>query len=112
MDQPLVTVRRVVITGLRDYNLGLGGLKFHIRGNHFFKLFRSLHYTFFSVISSIQTLSFVTGENILFWLILQDIRHWPLIPPLPSYGRGRERPGARYMSLIHGNGLTDVIITG
>ncbi|KAK8941934.1 putative polygalacturonase [Platanthera guangdongensis] len=42
----------------------------------------------------------------------QDIESWLLIDPLPSYGRGRERPGGRYMSLIHGNGLTDVIITG
>ncbi|GAA0142266.1 lyase [Lithospermum erythrorhizon] len=38
--------------------------------------------------------------------------NWPLIPPLPSYGRGRERPGGRYMSFIHGDGLHDVIITG
>ncbi|CAN4077594.1 unnamed protein product [Withania somnifera] len=29
-----------------------------------------------------------------------------------SYGRGRERPGGRYMSLLHGHGLHDVIITG
>ena len=32
--------------------------------------------------------------------------------PLPSYGRGRELPGARYASFIHGNGLRDVVITG
>ncbi|KAK7276710.1 hypothetical protein RIF29_17855 [Crotalaria pallida] len=42
----------------------------------------------------------------------QDSLNWPLIPPLPSYGRGRERPGGRYMSLIHGDGLQDVVITG
>lgn len=42
----------------------------------------------------------------------QDAESWPLIDPLPSYGRGREKPGGRYMSLIHGDGLTDVIITG
>ncbi|XP_051130077.1 probable polygalacturonase [Andrographis paniculata] len=41
-----------------------------------------------------------------------DTEQWPLIAPLPSYGRGRERPGGRYMSLIHGDGLEDVIITG
>ncbi|XP_042036717.1 probable polygalacturonase [Salvia splendens] len=41
-----------------------------------------------------------------------DVGRWPLIAPLPSYGRGRERPGGRYMSFIHGNGLHDVIITG
>ncbi|KAG2625444.1 hypothetical protein PVAP13_3KG207447 [Panicum virgatum] len=42
----------------------------------------------------------------------QDTSSWPLVDPLPSYGRGRELPGGRYMSLIHGNGLQDVFITG
>ncbi|KAJ3686259.1 hypothetical protein LUZ61_015423 [Rhynchospora tenuis] len=42
----------------------------------------------------------------------QDTRNWPLMDPLPSYGRGRELPGGRYTSLIHGNGVRDVIITG
>ncbi|KAI5595256.1 hypothetical protein BDE02_03G125900 [Populus trichocarpa] len=42
----------------------------------------------------------------------QDTGNWPLIAPLPSYGRGRERLGGRYMSFIHGDGLQDVIITG
>ncbi|XP_058100351.1 probable polygalacturonase [Magnolia sinica] len=42
----------------------------------------------------------------------QDTTNWPLIDPLPSYGRGRELPGGRYMSFIHGDGLRDVIITG
>ncbi|KAK2664264.1 hypothetical protein Ddye_002838 [Dipteronia dyeriana] len=42
----------------------------------------------------------------------QDTNNWPLIPPLPSYGRGRERPGDRYMSFLHGDGLHDVVITG
>ncbi|KAJ4775692.1 Pectin lyase-like superfamily protein [Rhynchospora pubera] len=42
----------------------------------------------------------------------QDPQDWPLIEPLPSYGRGRERLGPRHISLIHGNGLTDVVITG
>ncbi|KAI4368040.1 hypothetical protein MLD38_016650 [Melastoma candidum] len=37
---------------------------------------------------------------------------WPLTAPLPSYGRGRERPGPRYESFIHGYGLRDVVITG
>ncbi|KZV31767.1 putative polygalacturonase-like [Dorcoceras hygrometricum] len=41
-----------------------------------------------------------------------DTNRWPLIKPLPSYGRGRELPGGRYMSFIHGDGLRDVIITG
>ncbi|KAJ0980029.1 hypothetical protein J5N97_015503 [Dioscorea zingiberensis] len=37
---------------------------------------------------------------------------WPIIEPLPSYGRGRELPGGRHQSLINGSNLTDVIITG
>ncbi|CAL9085639.1 unnamed protein product [Musa textilis] len=41
-----------------------------------------------------------------------DTWNWPLTDPLPSYGRGRELPGGRYMSLIQGNGLRDVTITG
>uniref|UniRef100_A0A7N0ZXM8 Polygalacturonase n=1 Tax=Kalanchoe fedtschenkoi TaxID=63787 RepID=A0A7N0ZXM8_KALFE len=42
----------------------------------------------------------------------QDPNEWPIIEPLPSYGRGRERLGGRHISLIHGDGLTNVIITG
>ncbi|CAI9274512.1 unnamed protein product [Lactuca saligna] len=42
----------------------------------------------------------------------QNTANWPLIAPLASYGRGRERPGGRYISFIHGDGLHDVIITG
>lgn len=41
-----------------------------------------------------------------------DSRDWPIIDPLPSYGRGRELPGRRHQSLIYGYNLTDVIITG
>ncbi|GMH06698.1 hypothetical protein Nepgr_008538 [Nepenthes gracilis] len=42
----------------------------------------------------------------------QDPEDWPIIEPLPSYGRGRERLGGRHISLIHGNGLSNVVITG
>ncbi|CAN8327228.1 unnamed protein product [Cochlearia groenlandica] len=42
----------------------------------------------------------------------KDIDEWPIIEPLPSYGRGRERPGGRHISLIHGDNLTNVVITG
>lgn len=42
----------------------------------------------------------------------QDTDEWPVIDPLPSYGRGRELPGRRYISFIHGDGLEDVVITG
>ncbi|MQL74630.1 hypothetical protein Taro_007012 [Colocasia esculenta] len=42
----------------------------------------------------------------------QDMNEWPLIDPLPSYGRGRDAPGGRFSSLILGSNLTDVTITG
>ncbi|KAI7753854.1 hypothetical protein M8C21_032008 [Ambrosia artemisiifolia] len=42
----------------------------------------------------------------------QDPEEWPIIKPLPSYGGGRERLGGRHMSLIHGDGLENVVITG
>ncbi|KAL6861673.1 hypothetical protein ACP4OV_017373 [Aristida adscensionis] len=42
----------------------------------------------------------------------QDINEWPIIDPLPSYGRGRDKIGGRYASLIGGSNLTDVVITG
>ncbi|KAG9458041.1 hypothetical protein H6P81_002549 [Aristolochia fimbriata] len=43
---------------------------------------------------------------------IEDEKYWPLMPPLPSYGLGREHPGPRYGSLIHGQNLKDVVITG
>lgn len=42
----------------------------------------------------------------------QNPQDWPVIDPLPSYGRGRERPGGRHISLVHGQNLVDVVITG
>lgn len=42
----------------------------------------------------------------------QDPEEWPIIEALPSYGRGRERQGGRHISLIHGNSLRNVVITG
>ncbi|KAI3938288.1 hypothetical protein MKW92_048183 [Papaver armeniacum] len=44
--------------------------------------------------------------------ILLNEELWPLMPPLPSYGVGREHAGPRYGSLIHGQHLKDVVITG
>lgn len=46
------------------------------------------------------------------WLGLQAESLWPVISALPSYGRGRELPGPRYGSLIHGQYLEDFVITG
>ncbi|XP_010255224.1 PREDICTED: probable polygalacturonase isoform X2 [Nelumbo nucifera] len=45
-------------------------------------------------------------------LASQDVSQWPVIEPLPSYGRGRDTAGGRYVSLIFGTNLTDVVITG
>ncbi|KAK9716621.1 hypothetical protein RND81_06G246000 [Saponaria officinalis] len=45
-------------------------------------------------------------------LASQVMGEWPVIDPLPSYGRGRDAAGGRYASLIFGTNLTDVIITG
>ncbi|KAK8967600.1 putative polygalacturonase [Platanthera guangdongensis] len=42
----------------------------------------------------------------------QDLSQWPTAEPFPSYGRGIELPGRRYQSLINGNNLTDIAITG
>lgn len=43
---------------------------------------------------------------------IDDEKYWPLMPPLPSYGYGREGAGPRFGSLIHGQNLIDVVITG
>ncbi|PIA34257.1 hypothetical protein AQUCO_03800086v1 [Aquilegia coerulea] len=45
-------------------------------------------------------------------LASQEESEWPVIAPLPSYGRGRDAAGGRYISLIFGTNLTDVIVTG
>ncbi|KAL2544220.1 Pectin lyase-like superfamily protein [Forsythia ovata] len=45
-------------------------------------------------------------------LASQDENEWAVIDPLPSYGRGRDTEGGRYISLIFGTNLTDVVITG
>ncbi|XP_024403717.1 probable polygalacturonase [Physcomitrium patens] len=55
------------------------------------------------------TLFLENGANILG---SEDFNDYPIIPELPSYGRGRELPGARYSSLINGDNLEDVTITG
>ncbi|RVX04146.1 putative polygalacturonase [Vitis vinifera] len=57
-------------------------------------------------------ISFIHRLNFPSCLMFQDTGSWPLIAPLPSYGRGRELPGGRYMSFIHADGVHDVIITG
>ncbi|PKU76272.1 putative polygalacturonase [Dendrobium catenatum] len=41
-----------------------------------------------------------------------DFDEYPIVEPLPSYGRGRDTTGGRYSNFIWGSNLTDVIITG
>eukprot|EP00911_Craspedida_sp_UC1_P002345 UC1_evm1s1760 len=41
-----------------------------------------------------------------------DPATWPIIPALPSYGQGRDHPGPRRTSFLHGEHLRDVILTG
>ncbi|XP_020581241.1 probable polygalacturonase [Phalaenopsis equestris] len=41
-----------------------------------------------------------------------DMDEYPIVEPLPSYGRGRDTTGGRYSNFIWGTNLTDVIITG
>ncbi|KAJ0983791.1 hypothetical protein J5N97_002147 [Dioscorea zingiberensis] len=60
-------------------------------------------------LTSHMTLFLADGAVILG---IQDEVYWPLMPPLPSYGYGREQKGPRYGSLIHGQNLKDVVITG
>lgn len=63
--------------------------------------------------------SFVLISHITLWLDKDAVilgstssDDWPIIDPLPSYGRGRELPGGRHRSLIIGYNVTDVVITG
>ncbi|KAJ0981095.1 hypothetical protein J5N97_009350 [Dioscorea zingiberensis] len=60
-------------------------------------------------LTSHMTLFLAEGAVILG---IQDEKHWPLMPHLPSYGVGREQKGPRYGSLVHGQRLKDVVITG
>ncbi|KAL6507128.1 hypothetical protein OROHE_022027 [Orobanche hederae] len=60
-------------------------------------------------LTSHMTLFLAEGAVILG---IDDENYWPLMPPLPSYGYGREHRGPRYGSLIHGQNLRDVVITG
>ncbi|KAL2935105.1 putative polygalacturonase [Bienertia sinuspersici] len=62
----------------------------------------------FGLVSHV-TLSFHKDAVLLGSMNSED---WPVIDPLPSYGRGRELPGRRHQSLIYGYNVKDVIITG
>ena len=40
-----------------------------------------------------------------------DFPLWPLIEPMPSYEQGRDHPGRRRTSLLHGEHLEDITVT-
>ncbi|CAN6468609.1 unnamed protein product [Victoria cruziana] len=42
----------------------------------------------------------------------EEESHWPVLDPLPTYGRGLDVAGRRHSSLINGYRLRDVVITG
>ncbi|KAJ0040683.1 hypothetical protein Pint_27320 [Pistacia integerrima] len=53
------------------------------------------------------------GSRLNVPLNIWDLRmNGPSCVHLPSYGREGERLGGRHISLIHGDGLTNVVITG
>jgi polygalacturonase len=41
-----------------------------------------------------------------------DLAEWPLMPPMKSYGQGRDHPGPRHVSLLHGFHLSALTIGG
>lgn len=41
-----------------------------------------------------------------------DMAEWPLMPAMKSYGQGRDHPGPRHVSLLHGFNLQGVTIGG
>ena len=45
-------------------------------------------------------------------LAVTDWASWPIVAPLPSYGRGRDFPGPRYGAFLSLNNLTRVRIVG
>jgi hypothetical protein len=56
--------------------------------------------------------SFIVPDSCSMFLTCQDPQTFPIIDSLPSYGRGCELPGGRHNSVIHGENLSDVVITG
>ena len=41
-----------------------------------------------------------------------NLTEWPLMPPMKSYGQGRDHPGPRHVSLLHGFHLSGLTIGG
>jgi polygalacturonase len=55
------------------------------------------------------TLYLSAGATLLASTLMSD---WPVIAPLPSYGQGRDHPGPRRASFVHGVNVSNVVITG
>ncbi|XAR55086.1 hypothetical protein NMG60_11030469 [Bertholletia excelsa] len=93
---------RAAIANLSQYDSGGGSLLFVPPGRWLTGSFNlTSHFTLY-----------LHKDAVLLATQSQDLKEWPVIDPLPSYGHGRDAPGGRYVSLIFGTNLTDVIITG
>ena len=60
-------------------------------------------------LTSRLTLNVTCGATLL---ATEDATRWPVIAPLPSYGQGRDHPGPRRTSFLHGVRLRDLVLTG
>lgn len=68
--------------------------------------------TFAFHVCTLLIYSLMLSQFFIVQMWFQHSSDWPIVDPLPSYGRGRELPGPRHQSLIHGFNLTDVVVTG
>ena len=60
-------------------------------------------------LTSRLTLNITRGATLL---ATDDEIQWPIIAPLPTYGQGRDHPGPRRISFLHGVRLQDLVLTG
>ena len=60
-------------------------------------------------LTSHLTLNVTHGATLL---ASEDPMAWPIIAPLPSYGQGRDHPGPRRTSFLHGVHVSDVVLCG
>ena len=60
-------------------------------------------------LTSHLTLNITRGATLL---ASDDPAVWPVIAPLPSYGQGRDHPGPRFTSFLHGVRVSDLVVTG
>eukprot|EP00756_Hemistasia_phaeocysticola_P033968 Hpha_TRINITY_DN16496_c0_g9::TRINITY_DN16496_c0_g9_i1::g.162774::m.162774 len=60
-------------------------------------------------LTSFLTLTIQGGATLL---ASDDASLWPIVDPLPSYGRGRDHNGPRYAPFIGGSKLSDIVLHG